>query len=167
MCKCIHWRTSVQFSRSVVSDSLQPHEPQRARLPCPSPTPGVYPTYVYWVGDTIQPSHPLLSPSPPALNLSQHQGLFQWVSSLNEVAKGLELQLQHQSFHWIFRTGFLSYWLVWSPYSPRDAQESSLTPQFKSINSLVLSFLYSPTLTFIHDYWKKPQFWPSWPLLAK
>ena len=54
-------------------------------------------THVLWVGNAIQPSHPLLSPSPPAFNLSQHQGLFQWVSSLHEVAKVLELQLQHQS----------------------------------------------------------------------
>jgi len=53
-------------------------------------------THVHQVGDAIQPSHPLLSPSPPAFNLSQHQGLFQWVSSLHQVAKVLELQLQHQ-----------------------------------------------------------------------
>ena len=62
-------------------------------------------THVHWVGDTIQPSHPLSSPSPPAFNLSQHQGLFKWVSSLHQVAKVLELQ--HQSFQWIFRTDFL------------------------------------------------------------
>ena len=55
-------------------------------------------THVHWVSDAIQPSHPLLSPSPPALNLSQHQDLFQWVSSLHQVAKVLEFQLQHQSF---------------------------------------------------------------------
>ena len=64
-------------------------------------------THVYWVGDTIQPSHPLLSPSPPTFNLPQHQGLFKWVSSLHQVAKVLEFQLQHQSFQWIFRTDFL------------------------------------------------------------
>ena len=56
---------------------------------------------VHWVGDAIQPSHPLLSPSPPAPNPSQHQGLFKWVSSLQQMAKGLEYQLQHQSFQWI------------------------------------------------------------------
>ena len=60
-------------------------------------------THVHWVSDAIQPSHPLSSPSPPAFNLSQHQGLFQWVSSLDQMAKVLELQLQHQSFQWIFR----------------------------------------------------------------
>ena len=83
-----------------------------------------------------------------------HQGLFQWVSSSHQVAKVLELQLQHQSFQWIFRTDFLFDGQVGSPCSPRDAQESSPTPQFKSINSSVFSFLYSPTLTSIHDHWK-------------
>ena len=70
------------------------------------------------------------------------------------MAKVLEFQLQHQSFQWIFRTDFLQDGLVGSPYCPRDSQESSPTPQFKSINSSVLSFLYGPTLTSIHDYWK-------------
>ena len=64
-------------------------------------------TYVHWVGDAIQPSHPLHSPFPPFFNLFQHQGVFQWVSSSHQVAKLLELQLQHQSFQWIFRTDFL------------------------------------------------------------
>ena len=64
-------------------------------------------THVHWVSDVIQPSHPLLSPSPPTLNLSQHHGLFKWVSSSHQVAKLLEFQLQHQSFQWIFRTDSL------------------------------------------------------------
>ena len=64
-------------------------------------------THVHRVGDAIQPSHPLLSPSPPAPNPSQHQGLFQWVSSSHEVAKVLEFQLQHQSFQWTPRTDLL------------------------------------------------------------
>ena len=64
-------------------------------------------THVHWVSDAIQPSHPLSSPSPTVLNLSQHQGLFIWVSSLHQVAKVLEFQLQHQFFQWIFRTNFL------------------------------------------------------------
>ena len=64
-------------------------------------------THVHRVSDVIQPSHPLLSPSPPAFNLPQHQGLFKWVSSSNQVAKLLEFQLQHQSFQWIFRTDLL------------------------------------------------------------
>ena len=64
-------------------------------------------THVHWVSDAIQPPHPLSPPSPPALNLSQHQGLFQWVSSSHQVAKIQEFQLQHQSFQWVFRTDFL------------------------------------------------------------
>ena len=64
-------------------------------------------THVHWVGDAIQPSHPLSWPSPPAFNLSQHQGLFKWVSSSHEVAKVLEFQLQHQSFQWTPRTDLL------------------------------------------------------------
>ena len=63
--------------------------------------------HVHQVGDAIQPSHPLSSPSPPTFNLSQHQGLFKWVSSSHQVAKVLEFQLQHQSFKWIFRRDFL------------------------------------------------------------
>ena len=64
-------------------------------------------THVHWVSDAIQSSHPLSSPSPPTFNFSQHQGLFKWVSSLNQVAKILEFWFQHQSFQWIFRTACL------------------------------------------------------------
>ena len=115
-------------------------------------------THVHQVGDAIQPSHPLSSPSPPAFSLSQHQGLLQSVSSSRQVAKVLEFQLQHHSFQRTPRTDILQDGLVGSPCSPRDSQESSPTPQFKSINSLVLNFLYSPALTSIHDYWKNHSF---------
>ena len=87
-------QSSFQFSCSVVSESLQPHGLQHVRLSYSS-TPELAQTYVHRVGDAIQPSHPLSSPSPPAFNPSQHQGLFQWVSSLHQVAKVLEPQLQH------------------------------------------------------------------------
>ena len=94
-------------------------------------------THLHWVSDAIQPSHPLLSPSPPAFIFPSTK-----VFS-NELALCIR---------------WPKYWsldgLVGSPCSPRDSQESSPTPQFKSVNSLVLSFLYSPTLTSIHDYWK-------------
>ena len=70
----------------------------------------------------------------------------------------LDLQIQHQSFQQTFRTDFLQDWLVWSPCSPRDSQESSPTPQFKSINSSALSLLYGPIITSIHYYWKKHSF---------
>ena len=115
-------------------------------------------THVHQVDDDIQSFHPLSSPSPPAFHLSHQHGLFQWVSSSHRVAKVLEFQLQHQSFQWFFRTDFLYDWLVWSPYCPRDSQKSSPTPQFKSINSLVLSFLYGSILTSMHDYWKNHSF---------
>ena len=91
--KLMFFFSSVQFSRSVVSNSLRPHELQHTRPPCPSPTPKFTQTYVHRVGDAIQTSHPLSSPSPSAPNPSQHQSLFQWVNSLHEVAKVLEFQL--------------------------------------------------------------------------
>ena len=90
--------------------------------------------HIHPVGDAIQPSHPLSSPSPPTFNLSQRQDLFQGVSSSHQVARVLRFQLQHQSFQWIFRTDFFEDWLVWSPCSSKDSQESSPIPQFKSIN---------------------------------
>ena len=145
----------VQFSRSVVSDSLRHHESQHTRPSCPSPTPRVCTqTHVHRVGDAIQSSHPLWSPSPPAPNPSQHQGLFWWVNSSHEVAKVLEFHFQHQSFQWTPRTDLIQDGPVGSPCSPRDSQESSPTLQFKSINFLALSFLHSPTLTSIHDHGK-------------
>ena len=96
----------VQFSHSVVSDSLQSHRLQHAGLPVHHQLPELIQTHVHGVGEAIQPSHPLSSPS-SAFNLSQHQGLFQWVSSSHQVAKVLEFQLQHQFFQWIFRVDFL------------------------------------------------------------
>ena len=68
-------------------------------------------THVHRVGGAIQPSHPLSAPSPPAFNLFQHPGLFKWVSSSHQVAKGLEFQLQHQSFQWIL--GLISFRIDW------------------------------------------------------
>ena len=125
-----------------MSNSLRPHGLQHARPPCPSPTLGEFTqTHVHWVSNAIHPSHPLSSPSPPAPNPSQCQGLFKWVSSSHQVAEVLEFQLQHQSFQWTPRTDLLSDGLVGSPCSPRDSQESSPTPQFKSINSSMLSFI--------------------------
>ena len=111
-------------------------------------------THVHQVSDAIQPSHPLSSPSPPGFNLSQHQGLFKWVSSSPRVTRILEFQLQHHSLQRNPRADLLQNGLVGSPCSPRDSQEYSPTPQFKSITSSALSFLYSPALTSIHDYGK-------------
>ena len=109
--------------------------------------------HVHWVGDAIRPSHPVSSLSPPAFTLCQHQGLFQWVISSHQATKELEIQLQ--SFQWIFRVDFLQDWLVSCPSCPKDSQESSPAPQFtEKINSLALSLLYGPTLTSVRDYWK-------------
>ena len=81
-----------------------------------------------------------------------------WVRCFHQVAKVLELQLQQQPFQSIFRVDFLYDWLVWSPCCPRDSQEFSPGPQFESINYLVLSLLYRPILTSVHDYWKNHSF---------
>ena len=83
-------------------------------------------THVHWINDAIQQIHPLLPSSLAALNFSHHQGLFQWVISLHQVAKvlQLQLQLQHQSFQWIF--SFLYDWLVWSPCCPWDSLKDLL-----------------------------------------
>jgi len=101
--------SSVQFS-SIAQSCLtlcNPMDRSIPGLPVHHQLAEFTQTHVHWVGDTIQPSHPLSSPSPSAFNLSQHQGLFQWVSSSHQVAKVLEFQLQHQSFQWILRTDFL------------------------------------------------------------
>ena len=147
---------SVQFSSFAQScltlcdpvDCITPGFPVHHQLL------GLSQTHVHRVGDAIQPSHPLSSPFPPSFSLRRHQGLFQWVTSSHQVPKVLEFQLPHQSFQSIFRTEFHSDGVVGYPCSPRDSQESSPTLQFKTINSSVCSFLYSPTLTSIHDYWK-------------
>ena len=107
-------------------------------------------THVHWLGGVKEPSHPLSSPSPPALNLSQQQDLFQWVSSLHQVAKVLELQLQHQSFQWIFRTDFLKDWLVWSPCSPRDRK--SLLQHHSSKASVLWHSAFFMSCSHIHTW---------------
>ena len=105
------WLAFSSVSQSVVSDSLGPHGLQHSRLPVHHQLLEFTQTHVHRVGDAIQTSHPLSSPSPPAFSLSQHQGLFQWVGSSHQVAKVLEFQLQHQSCQWIFRTDF--GWTGW------------------------------------------------------
>ena len=109
----LHWRecpsVSVQF-RSVAQSCLTPCNPMNHSmpgLPVHHQLPEFTQTHVHRVGDAIQPSHPLSSPSPPAPNPFQHQSLFQWVNSSHEVAKVLEFQLQPQSFQWTPRTDLL------------------------------------------------------------
>ena len=150
--------SSVQSSHSIVSNSLQSHGLQHARPRCPSPTPGVYSDSCplsWWYHRTISSS---VVPFSSRLQSFPHQGLFKWVSSSHQVNKILEFQLQPQSFQWIFRIDFLYDGLVESPCSPRDSQESSLTPRFKGISSSTFNFLYSLTFTSMHDYWKNHSF---------
>ena len=152
------WGKQINYQFSSVSQSCptlcDPMNRSTPGLPVHHHLPELTQTQVHRVGDAIQPSHPLSAPSPPAPNPSQLQGLFQWANSSNEVAKVLEFQPQHQSFQSTPRIDLLQNGLVGSPCSPRDSQDSSPTPQFISINSLVLSLLHSPTLTPIHDHRK-------------
>ena len=131
------------FNHSVVSDSLQPHGLPHPRLPWGCPTPGfpvhhqfleLAQTHVHRVSDAIHLSHPLWPPSPPALSISQHQGLFQWVGSLHQVAEVLELPLQHQFFP-VAVHGWFS-WLVWSSSCPRKSQVVSKYQSFGAQPSL-------------------------------
>ena len=124
-------------------------------------------THVHQVNDTIQPSHPRLSPSLPAPNNSQYQSLSNESTLLMRWPKYCELQLWHHSFQRTPRADLLQNGLVGSPCSPRDSQESSSTPQFKGINSSVLSFLHSPTLTSIHDHRKNHSLDYVWTLVGK
>ena len=96
----------VQFSSVTQScpTLCKPMDCSTPGLPVHHQLPEFTQTHVHWVSDAIQASHPLLSPFPPTFNLSQHQGLFKWVSSSHQVAKVLEFQLQHQSFQWTLRT---------------------------------------------------------------
>ena len=108
-----HCLTSSQFSSVAQScpTLCKPMDSSTPGLPVHQQLPEFTQTHVHWVGDAIQPSHPLLSPSPPTFHLSQHQGLFKWVSSLHQVAKVLEFQLQHQSFQ--DHPGLISFRMDW------------------------------------------------------
>ena len=140
-----------------MSDSLQPHALQHARLPCPSPTSRACSNSCplsRWCHPTVSSS---IVPVSSRLQSFPASGSFP-LSSSHQVAKVLDFQRQHQSFQWIPRTDFLYNWLVGSPCISRDSHESSPIPHFESINSSALSLLYSPTLTSIHDYWKNHSF---------
>ena len=130
---------------------------QHDRLPCPSPTPGVCSKSCpssRWCYSTILSSFVPISSFLQSFPASRSFPVSWLITS--GLAKVLELQ--HQSFQWIFTVDFLKDWLVWSPCSPRDSQESSPAPQFKSINSLALNLCYGSTLTSIHDHWKNHSF---------
>ena len=141
------------FSHSVMSNSLWPHEQQHARLPCPSLSPRVCSNSI----ESVMASKHLIlcntSPS-PALNLSQHLGLFQWVCFSHQVAKVLELQLQQQSVLPMNIQG----WFILGLTGLISLLSKGLWRVFSSISSLVLSLLYGLTLTSVHDYWKNHSF---------
>ena len=154
-CRCI---SSVQFSHSVVSDSLPPYALQHTRLPCSSPTHRACSNSCpssRWCHPTISPSVVPFSSRLQSLPASGSFPVSQFFpsggQSIGASASASVLPVNIQD--WFPFNG-----LVGSPCSPRNSQESCPTPQFKSINSLVLSFLYSPTLTTIHDYWKNHSF---------
>ena len=155
---CIEWWDlnirSDQISCSVVSDSLRPHEPQHARPPCPSPTPGVHPKpcpLSWWCHPTISSSVIPFSSCPQSFPAS---GSFQMSQLLALGGQSTGISALASVLPKKSRADLLQNGLGGSPCSPRDAQESSPAPQFKSINSWVLSLLYSPILTSIHDHRK-------------
>ena len=141
-----------------MSHSLWPHGLQHPSPPSPSPFPESAQTLVHWISDAIQPSRPLLPPSLSALNLYQHQGLFQWVSSSHLVAR------KYWSFSFFISpsneySGLISFRINWfRSCCLRDSQESSPTPQFESINSSALCLLYGPSLISVRDYGKDHSF---------
>ena len=143
--------SSVQFSRSVVSDSLRHHETQHARPPCPSPTPRVYPNSCplsRWCHPTISSSVVPFSSCPQSLPAAGSQLFALGGQTIGVSASTSVLPMNTQDWSPLGWTGWIYL------QSNGLSQESSPTPQFKSINSLVHSFLYGPTLTSIHDYWK-------------
>ena len=160
---------SVQFSSVTQSypTLCDPMNHSMPGLPIHHQLPESTQTHVHWVSDAIQPSCPLSSPSPPALNLSQHQGLFKWVSSSHQVATVLEFQLQHQSFQWntqdwfpLGRTGWISL------------QSKGLSRVF--FNTTVQKHQFfgsqpsSQSNSHIHTWpQEKPKPWLHGPLLAK
>ena len=146
-------KETVLFSLSVMSDSLWPLELQHARLPCPSPSPRIrsYSCPLNWWCHPIISSCHLLLLLPSVL------------PSIRVISIASALQIRWSKY-WSFSFSISPPvntqewsplgWKVGSPCSSRDSQESSPTPQFKSINTSMFSFLYSPTLTSIHDYWQ-------------
>ena len=149
--------SSVQFSHSVVSDSLRPHELQHARLPCPSPTPGLYsnscplsPWCHPATSSSVVPFSSCLQSLPASEPFPRSQFFTSGGQSTGVSASASVLPMNIQDW---FPLG----WTGWISLQSNGLSRSS-TPQFKSINSLALSFLYSPNLTSIHDYWKNHSF---------
>ena len=144
----------VQFSCSVVSDSLQPHESHHTRPPCPSPTPGVHPNPCLssqWCHSTISSSVVTFSSCPQSFPASGSFPMSQlFVSGSQNIGVSASTSVLPMNTQDRSPLG----WTSWISLQSKGLSRVSPTPQFKSINSSVLSFLYSPTLTSIHDYWK-------------
>ena len=158
------WSTDEQdallllFSCSIVSNFLRPRELQHARLPCPSLSPKVCSNshpLSQWCHPTISSSVIPFSShlQSPSIRVFSNESVLRirW-------PKYWSFSFKHQSFQWMFRLDFLEDWLVWFPCCPRNSQESSLASQFENINSSALRFLYGPTFTLLHDYWKNHSF---------
>ena len=148
----------IQFSRSVMSNPLWPHGLQHGRIPCPSPTPRVYPNPCpssQWCHPTISSS---VGPFSSCLQSFPELGSFQMNRFFTSCSQSIGVSASPSVLPMNIQDWFPLWGLIESPCSPGDSQESSPTPQFKSINSLVLSFIYSPTLTSIHDHWKNHSF---------
>ena len=161
LCGCMFSFSSVQFSCSVVSDSLPPIGQQHARLPCPSSTPGVYSNSC----PLSQWCHPNISSS--VIPFSSHlqsfpaSQSFKLVSFSHQVAKYWSFSFNISSSNEY--SGLVSFRIDWlNLLEVQGTLKSLLQHQFKTINSLVLSFLYSPTLTSIHDHWKNHSFDLCW-----
>ena len=150
------FKISLQFS-SVTQSCLTVCDPMDCSMtdfPVLCPLPEFAQTHVRWVGDAIQPSHPLASPSPPAPNLSQHQGLFKWVSSLHQVVKVLGVSASASVLQMNIQDWSPLGWTGWISLQSKGL--SSVLQHHSSKASILsaLSFLHSPALTSIHDYWK-------------
>ena len=138
----IYCRVSVQFTQSCLT-LCDPMNRSTLGLPVHHQPPEFTQSHVHWVSDAIQPSHPLSSPSPPAPNPSQHQIIFQWVSSSHEVAKVLEFQLQHHSLQRNPRADLLQNGLVGSPCSPRDSGSTAL--QLDTYSNIYIRYMINMT----------------------
>ena len=153
-------RKLLLFSCSAVSSSLdmQPYGLQHTRVPCSSPSPRVLSNSCplsWWCHPTISSS---IAPFSSCLQFSPASGSFSMSQLFASSGQSIAASASPSVLPMNTQFDFLQDSLVWSPCSPRHSQESSPTPQFKSINSLALSFLSSPTLTSIHDYWKNHSF---------
>ena len=155
---------SVLFSRSVVSDSLWPHGLQHARPPCPSPTPGVHSNSFpsrQWCHPTISSS---VVPFSSCLQSFPASGSFQMSQLFTSGGQSIGISASTSVLPMNIQDWFPLGWTGWISLQSKDSQESSPTPQFKIINSSVLSFLYGPTLTSIHDHWKNQGCFVLYPL---